>query len=292
MKNRIMLRVALSIGCAAGLSFALQGGQAQAPPAAQPPQSASPVQKQPQIKSPDETQAVMAMIRAQDPDSRIKAAEELLNKFADSEFKPVALQFIAASYQQKNDFPNMAVYAERALQADPKNYMAMLMLAGGIAQRTREFDLDREEKLAKAEKYAKDAMEILKTAPRPNPQITDEQWEAAKKDFNAQAYEALGLGEMARKNYTGAIEQFKKSLQFAGSQESATMVRLGAAYNRVGQYDNAISILDEVMKSPTVHPQIRQFAQAEKARAVQAKGGAGNAPAAPAAPQVEIKKQP
>ena len=51
--------------------------------------------------------------------------------FADTEFKAIALQVAAASAQQKNDFEKMVVYAERTLEADPKNYPAMLMLANG-----------------------------------------------------------------------------------------------------------------------------------------------------------------
>ena len=58
----------------------------------------------------------------------------------------------------------MSVYAERTLEADPKNFGAMLMLSSGIAQRTREFDLDKEEKLAKSEKYANSAIALIKSA--------------------------------------------------------------------------------------------------------------------------------
>ncbi len=71
----------------------------------------------------------MAIFNAQTPDARIAAAEKLLTEFADTEFKAVALQIAAASAQQKNDFEKMVVYAERTLEADPKNYPAMLMLA-------------------------------------------------------------------------------------------------------------------------------------------------------------------
>jgi tetratricopeptide (TPR) repeat protein len=203
--------------------------------------AAQEVQRQPQVKSQKEAEAVMAIFQAPDPDSRIKAAQELLHKFADSEFKAIAMQMIAASYQQKNDFENMVVWAERTLEADPKSYHAMLMLATGIAQRTREFDLDREEKLARAEKYAHDAMEILKTLPKPRPDIPDEQWEAAKKDFTAQAHEALGLAALARKKYDVAIAEFKLAVEGAANPDPATMVRLGAVYNMTGKYDDAIA---------------------------------------------------
>lgn len=253
------------------------------------------VQKQPRVKSQKEAEAVMAIFQAPDADSRIKAAQELITKFADSEFKAIALQMIAASYQQKNDYENMVVWAEKTLEADPQNYHAMLMLATGIAQHTREFDLDREEKLARAEKYAHDAMEILKTLPKPRPDVPDDQWEAAKKDFTAQAHEALGLAAMARKKYDIAIAEFKLAIEGAANPDYATMVRLGAVYNMAGKYDDAIAILDKVMGAAEVHPTIKQFAQAERARAFQLKqGGQAPAQAKPAetkpAPQPEAKQ--
>src|SRR5436853_7501589 len=97
-------------------------------------------QAQPKPKSQKELEAIQAIFNAQDPDSRIAAAEKLLTNFADTEFKAIALQVAAASAQQKNDYEKMTVYAARTLEADPNNYSDMLMLARGRAQRTREFD--------------------------------------------------------------------------------------------------------------------------------------------------------
>ena len=247
-------------------------------------------QKQLQPKSKEELEALQAMFNAQDPDSRIKAAENVITKFADTDFKSLALFMIAMSYQQKNDFEKMAVYAERTLEADPKNYNAMIMLAQGLAQRTREFDLDREEKLAKAEKYAKDAQAIIKDAPKPRPDIADEQWASAKKDFESQTHEALGMIAMVRKKFDVAATEFKTSLDLSGQPDPATQVRLAAALNQGGKPDEALALIDKIMATPNLHPTIRQYAQAEKVRATQAKGGAAKpaetpaAPAAPAAP--------
>ncbi len=291
MKKEVVWKAGLTIACTAGL---LLGQAQQAPPAQAPPaQPQSPVASQPQVKSQAEAQAVMAMFQAPDPDARIKAAEELITKFADTDFKPTALFFTAISYQQKNDTENTIVYAERALEADPNHYQAMLTLASATALRTREFDLDREEKLARAEKYANQALEIIKTAPRPNPNITDEQWSNAKKDFSAQAYEALALAALVRKDFDKGIGLFKKSLEVAATPDATTSIRLGNAYTRAGKYDEAIATLDKVMADPSAPAEIKQFAQAEKARAVQAKSGppAGATPT-PAPTQVEIRKEP
>jgi tetratricopeptide (TPR) repeat protein len=241
-------------------------------------------QKQPQPKSQKEVEALQAMFGAQDPDTRIKAAEDLLTKFADTDFKGIALFFETASYEQKNDYDKVVIFGERTLEADPKNYQAMLMLARNIAAHTREHDLDREEKLAKAEKYARDAQAVLKDAPKPNPQITDDQWAAAKKDFESQAHEALALAAMARKKFDVAIPEFKAAVDAASQPDPATMVRLANAYNQAGKPDEALPLLEKVMAMPNLHPSIRQFAQAERVRAMQAKGGAAKPPAPAAAP--------
>ncbi|MBK5294363.1 MAG: hypothetical protein JJE04_22115 [Acidobacteriia bacterium] len=227
--------------------------------------------KQPTPKSQKEQEAVMAIFNAPDAAARIKAAEELMTKYADTEFKVTALQIAAASAQEMNDYEKMVIYAERTLEADAKNFASMLMLASGMAQRTREHDLDKEEKLGKAEKFAKDALEVLKTAPKPRPDITDEQWEGAKKDFSSQAYESLGLTAMVRKKYDEAIAQFTKSIETASTQDPATSVRLGSAYNLVGKYDEAIVVLDKLLADPQLNPAIRQFASQEKLKAATAK---------------------
>jgi len=248
---------------------------------------------QPKPKSKAEFDALQVMYNAQTPDARIAACETVLTKFADTEFKAVALYFEAASYDQKRDYEHTVVFAERTIEADPKHYQAMILLAGVIAQHTKEFDLDREEKLAKVEKYANGALILIPNAAKPNPALTDDQWAGAKKDFTAQAHVALGLAAMARKKYDVAETEFKSALE--SKPDPATMVRLGSSYSLDGKYDDAIAQFDKVMGSADASAPVKQVAQAERVRAFQKKGAAAKpdnpaAPANPAPPQVEVKK--
>lgn len=251
-----------------GSTLAQQGAQA---PAAGVETYNSPVAPQPQIKSQKELEAIQKILQAPDDRSRIKAAEELIQNFADSEFKGFALQMATLSAQQLNDYEQMMVYGERTLEVDPNNFAVMLMMASAMAQRTRKFDLDKEEKLQRATDLVNKAMGILENAPRPNPQVSDQQWEAAKRDFRAQGYEALGLVALAREDYPKAIEWFKKAIDTGVSPNPATKLRLAAAYNMVGNHDEAIATLDDVLADPQLHPQLREIAQNERLRAVQLK---------------------
>jgi tetratricopeptide (TPR) repeat protein len=253
------------------------------------------VAPQPKPKSQKEVDAVMAIFNTQDPDVRIAAVENLLTKFADTEFKAVALQVAAASEQQKNDYEKMVVYAERTLQVDPKNYPCMLMLAAGLAQHTREFDLDKEEKLSKAEKYAKDALALIPTAPKPQPNIPEEQWTAAKKDYTSQGHEALGMIALVRKKFDVAQTELKTAIDNAATPDPTTMVRLAGAYNQGGKPDEALAMADKVLAMPDLHPTIKQVAGNEKMNALKQKSGGAKPPSAsstttPPAAQAPIKQ--
>jgi lipopolysaccharide biosynthesis regulator YciM len=241
--------------------------------------------------SPGEMQALQTLIQAQGkPDETIVAAENLLTKYADTAYKDTALFMEAMAYQQKGDKDKTQIYAERTLAANPKHFQASLMLADLTVQQTREHDLDRDEKLAKADKYANDAIATITSAQKPNPQLSDQQWEEAKKDLIAQAHDALGMSALQRKNYDVAITELKSAVDGAAHPEPAFEVRLASAYQQSGKNDEAIAIAEKIMAEAQTPQQIKSVAQAIRAAAVVAKNG-GKSPNAPAPPpQVEVKK--
>ncbi len=230
--------------------------------------------KAPAVKSQKESDALNAMFQAADNDGRIKAANELLTKFADTDFKGLALYMITNSYNEKKDATNTIVYGERVVEADAKSALgahARIMIATSLATTTKEFDFDKEEKLGRADKLSKEAVEVIKTAAKFNPALTDEQWDGAKKGYTAEAYIALGLTATVRKNWAEAITNYKTAAD-TDPTNSATFVRLGAAQVSAGKFDDAIATLDKVLAMADVDPAISNYAKAEKEKAVKAKG--------------------
>jgi tetratricopeptide (TPR) repeat protein len=234
--------------------------------------------KPPAPKSQKEFDAVKAMLTAAQasPDETIAAAESLITGFADTEFKEMALFFEARAYQQKKDMVKAQVYAERVLEINPKNYQTTLMLGEVLAQTTRENDLDKEEKLSKAEKYLTATMENLKTAAKPNPQMTDKDWDEARQQMTAEAHSALGLIAVVRKKYDVAVAEFKMASDL--DPQPAFLVRQASALQSAGKYDDAIAICDKLLTDAQLHPQIRQVAQSVRAAAIKAGGKAAGDP--------------
>lgn len=241
-----------------------------------PPAQAQPAgPKGPAPKSKGELEALQALQAAGgDPDKSIAAAENLITKFADTDFKGIALYIEADAYERKGDFNRMEIYAERTLETDPKDFRASLMLAKHFAIHTGANDLDREEKLAKAEKFANAVIEMMKTLPKPNAGVTDEQWAEVRKDSSAEAYNAIGLANLTRKKYDAAAASFKSAVETNSRPEPAYMVRLASALQAAGKNDESVVWCDKVIATPDVHPTIKNLAIQIRAGAIKAGGKA------------------
>lgn len=235
-------------------------------------QTANP--KQLKVKSKKELDAIQAIFSATDHDGRIAAANNLITGFADTDYKATALYLAAESYNAKGDRENAVVYAERCLEADPQFYGAMLLVARTTAGGTKEFDLDKEEKLSRAEKLAKQVQEMLPTAPKPKPDLPDDQWAQIKKDFEAQTYEILGLSLSVRKKCDESAAAFKKASELEIQADPAVFVRMGAEYSKCSKYDDAIAAFDKALADPQAPAQVKKVALDEKMRAQQRKSAA------------------
>lgn len=280
MKRTILTGIlALAAGVPVLMAQARPAGQpapvAQAAPAGQ---AAPAAPSGPQVKSPEEMTALRALVAAQNQgnaDAIVKAAEDFVTQFADTEFKEMALSLEAAAYQMKNDAANAQVAWGRVVAVNPKSLQGNLKMGGIIAAQTRDRDLDRDDNLALAEKYLKTAMEILKTAPKPNPQIADPDWEVAKKQWDAEAHNGLGLVALTRatankdtdsKKYATAVSEFETAAK--EDPETPTYgARLAAVYQNAGRSADAIAICDKLLANPQLNPQIKSFVDNVKATA-------------------------
>ena len=222
-------------------------------------------------KSPKELVALRAVQDAQTPDQQLQAIENVLTNFADTEFKVMLLQTAMQIEQRKDDYAQVLTYGQRLLEADPKGAFAWVTMASETARHTRMFDLDKEQKLAKADQYAKTGLEAARVMPKPSG-VADDQWEAAKKDFQAQAYEAMGQAAMLRQKYEEAIADYKQSISVAATPNAVTWTRLGQAYENTARLDDASDAFDKALAVPNASPEVKSVAQAKKDEVAKRKG--------------------
>jgi uncharacterized protein HemY len=214
-------------------------------------------------KSKSEQDALIAIQAEPDPAAKLKKIDAFVQKYADTEFKAILYTQAAQLAERMGDGSKVIIYSDLALEADPKAYQPMLMVSAELARSTRENDLDKDEKLAKAEKYAKEGMELAPSAPKPNPQIPDAQWDEIKKEFVGDAHRDLGMIASVKKKYDVAVAEFKQAIEIPHDPDAATFIRLAAAYTDNKQPDEALAVL---AKMPA-NPQLAPFVEKERKRA-------------------------
>lgn len=206
-------------------------------------------------KSKAELEALQAIQAETDAAAKIAKVDAFIVKFADTEFKVWAYtQAADAADHMRDGGPKVIIYSELAVEADPKAFHPMLMAAAELARSTRENDLDKDEKLGKAEKYARTALELAPNAAKVNPNITDAQWDEIKKEFVGDAHRDLGMIASVRKKYDVAVAEFKQAVEIPHEPDPATFIRLAGAYNDNKQPDEALAVIAKIPANPALKP--------------------------------------
>jgi tetratricopeptide (TPR) repeat protein len=201
-----------------------------------------------------------------DADARMAAIDAFVAKYPASPLRGYALTMAGEAAQMKRDSTRARFYYERAIQADPTSDYAMIMLGAEIAQNTGEHDLDKKEKLARAEKLARDAMELInKRVKQPNESQAD--FEASAKADTGRAHMTLGLVAMADQRNEEAGREFL----LAAEADAMNLLRAGMAFNNARKFDEANKALDQFLGLPGLPDQFKQMAQEEKKRGQQLK---------------------
>ncbi len=204
--------------------------------------------QQPNFKSQEEIDAFIAVQNAATVQERASAGATFMATYPDSEAAGLAAYMAMLSYQQMNDFENMLLYGDMVLANNPAPGVeagTLISLAGAIPTRTREFDLDKEEKLAKAEDYAKKAMGLIPTLAKMDPNMTDDEWLATRKEFMSQCHEALGSVAMKREDFAGAEGSFRQSLEMSANPVPFTVYNLAVALSKQGKNEEASQQADQ-----------------------------------------------
>lgn len=257
-----MNKRSLKIFVLTAAATALALGQTPAPAPAPAAGQAKTAKSQAEV---DALKAVTTASASGKPDEVISKAKEFLEKFPDSDFKATVHYEAAQAYDLQRKYDQAVSEGDLAIQADPKSFQALTLVAGELAQHTPANDLTRAQKLAKADQYAKQALEAIPAATKPNDKMTDADWDSAKALAIAGVHYDMGLIAMARRQPAQAAAEYKLAVDGVGTPDPIWLVRLGDADLNSGKPDDAIAAFDKVIASKDVLPQVKQVAENEKA---------------------------
>jgi len=234
--------------------------------AAQTPSQPPAGKRQPQAKTKPEYDAYVALIAIQDPAAMEKAADDFVAKYPDSELKSAVYQRAMVSYQQAGNDEKTMDMGRKALTFNPDDPTVLVAMADTLVQGTHETDLDKDDRLAEATKFAQHSLETVGDFPAP-PNMPAEQVTAIKNDLRSAAYAAIGAAAYTNKKYADAETNFKQALQATpNNPDPTTMLRLALSLDKQAKYAEALDTSNKILATPNLDSRVSALATQEKER--------------------------
>lgn len=262
------------------------GAQAGQAGAAATPQQPAGTKRPPQAKNQDEFKAFQEANAKTSPAETEAAADAFAQKFPDSELRVLLYRKALYDYQNQNNADKAIEMGRKMLALDPNNPEALTMTAMFLAERTRETDLDRDERLSEAVRDAQKALQTVDTDIMLPANMTPEQVTAVKNQMKGMAYSALGTVDVAKKDYAAAEKDLKQAAQlYAG--DPLVWLRLAYALDQQKKYAEALTPANNCIQYSTDQPQVQNLCKSERDRLVKlTQTPAASTPApAPTSPQ-------
>lgn len=274
MKRAATILAMLSV---AACSFAQDNKKpaAQTTPAAQQTgQAAAPQGKRPpQAKTQPEFDAYKAAVALTDAAAMEKAADDFATKFSDSELRPVLYKATMHAYQQANNADKMLDMARKILTYDGDDPEALLGVAQVLAERTRDTDLDKDQRLAEAKKDAQHSLETVDTD-IPIAGQSQDKVDAYKGFLRSEAYVILGTIDFNGKAWPDAEANLRKSIDaFPQQVDPIAVFRLSVALDMQSKYPEALKYANQAVDLTKEGTGAGDAARKEKDRLTQLTSG-------------------
>jgi tetratricopeptide (TPR) repeat protein len=256
MKRAAQIFAALTFGIGIssltiGTAFAQTGGtanQPQTPPAQGTAPAAPAAKRPPQAKTQPEFDAYKAAVAVTDPAGAEKAADDFATKYPDSEIRILLYQNAMRLYQSANNAEKTEAMGRKVLALDGDNPEALITVSEVIAERTRDSDLDKDQRFGEALTMAQKATQTVDTDLNMAAGTPQEKIDAAKGYLKSQAYSIIGTIQYKKEDFAAAQDSLQKSIDaYPSDPDKVVVLRLALALDKQGKYPEALKVVDRAV---------------------------------------------
>jgi tetratricopeptide (TPR) repeat protein len=222
-------------------------------------------------KNPADAQKIMAAVAERSE----KAADDFATKFPDSEVRVLLYKPAMRSYHNLNNADKTEAMGRKILSIDGDDPEALVMVADVIAERTRESDIDKDQRYDEAMKMAQKAMQTVETDTTFNPGTPQEKIDAYKALLRSNAYYVMGTVDFKKNNFAAAQANLQKSIDaYPAEPDPVAVLRLALSLDKQDKYPDALKVANRAVELTQENTQIGTLARRERDRLQQLTGGA------------------
>lgn len=179
-------------------------------------------------------------IPASDQQGKITAGEAFVQKYPQSRYLPAVYSALTLLYLQTGKADKAFEIGDKEVQLKPDDVQTLALLSLTIPRAVSSKTPDQEKQLAKAEDYAKRAIEVTPTIPKPDG-MTDQGFVVAKNATLSMAHGGLGLVYFRRSKFNDAIPELEQSIRIDpnATPDPVNLYALGVSDQRTSHFDEA-----------------------------------------------------
>ena len=219
-----------------------------------------------------------------DPAALEKAADDFAAKFPDSELRVLLYKNVMRLYQNANNTDKTEAMGRKVLGFDADDPEALVIVAEVIAERTRDSDIDKDQRFGEATAMAQKATQTIETDVQVPAGTPQDKVDAYKAMMRSQAYSIIGTIDFKKENYPSAEQNLQKSLDaYPADPDKVVVLRLALTLDKEQKYPEALKVANRAVELTQDNTSIGTPARHERDRLQQLTGGA--APAQPTPPK-------
>ncbi|HEY2545984.1 MAG TPA: tetratricopeptide repeat protein [Candidatus Acidoferrum sp.] len=201
-----------------------------------------------------------------DAAKKIQAGEAFVQKYPQSRYLAPVYSMLVKVYLAENQVQKMQEAGEKDVAIAPNDVQTLAILGQTIPRAWNASMPNAAAQLDKAEKFAKSAIELTPTIPKPDG-MTDQQFTLAKNQTLAMAHGGLGLVYFRRGKFDLAIPEFEESAKVDPNPDAdpVTYYVLAISDQRTSHFDAAVAAFNKCASIPgSLQPTCKSGAEEAK----------------------------
>ena len=257
-RNRLMIMAGVLAGCLMlGSQASAQGSQSQ--PGQQPGTTAKdqkpadsgstlaiPTTQPPVSAEEDAAAKAFQAMPNTDLPKKIAAGEDFLTKYPESRYRSAVYSALTMAYIQSGNTAKAFEMGDKEVALKPDDVQILAILSQTITRSINAGTPEPAKQLAKAETYAKRAIELTPTLPKPEG-MADQTFIVAKNETLTMAHSGLGLAYLREGKFNEAIPELEQSVKIDPNPtpEQANLYLLGVANQKASHFDEAVMVFNK-----------------------------------------------
>jgi tetratricopeptide (TPR) repeat protein len=207
-----------------------------------------------------------------------KASDDFATKFPDSELRVLLYKNAMRLYQNANNSDKTEAMGRKVLSFDGDDPEALVIVAEVIAERTRESDIDKDQRFGEATAMAQKATQTIDTDVQVPAGTPQDKIDAYKAMMRSQAYSIIGTIDFKKENFPSAEQNLQKSIDaYPSDPDKVVILRLALTLDKEQKYPEALKVANRAVEMTQDNTPIGTPARHDRDRLQQLTGGAAPA---------------